>query len=87
MPHFSPPDSTRDCLGRPRRLVARTKERCAAVQEGLAEGKSLTAIGRELRLDHSAVRRFARAASIDELLVKADNRQSILDKYKPQFPL
>ncbi|MFJ8026042.1 transposase [Streptomyces sp. NPDC096311] len=83
MPHFGPPDSSRDCLGRPRRLVARTEERYAAVQERLAEGKSLTAIGRELRLDHSTVRRFARAASIDELLVKAVNRQSILDKYKP----
>ncbi|GAU71626.1 hypothetical protein SSP35_59_00060, partial [Streptomyces sp. NBRC 110611] len=41
------------------------------MQERLAEGKSLAAIGRELRLDHSTVRRFARASSIDELLVKA----------------
>ncbi|MGW7824707.1 ISL3 family transposase [Streptomyces puniciscabiei] len=80
---FDPPDGTRDCFGRPRRLVARTKERYAAVQERLAEGKSLGAIGRELRLDHSTVRRFARATSIDELLVKAVNRQSILDEYKP----
>ncbi|WP_408907078.1 ISL3 family transposase [Streptomyces atratus] len=80
---FDPPDGTRNCLRRPRRLVARTRERYAAVQERLAQGKSLTAIGRELRLDHSAVRRFARAANIDELLVKAVNRQSLLDKYKP----
>jgi transposase len=29
------------------------------------------------------VRRFARATSIDELLVKATNRSSILDAYKP----
>ncbi|MBI0377069.1 ISL3 family transposase, partial [Streptomyces albiflaviniger] len=80
---FAPPDGTRDCFGRPRRLVARTKERYAAVQERLAKGISLGAIGRELRLDHSTVRRFARATSIDELLVKAVNRQSILDEYKP----
>ncbi|MFB6781691.1 ISL3 family transposase [Streptomyces sp. NPDC056352] len=80
---FDPPHGTRDCLGRPRRLVARTRERYAAVQERLAQGKSLTAIGRDLRLDHSTIRRFARAANIDELLVKAVNRQSILDKYKP----
>ncbi|MFJ2192650.1 transposase [Kitasatospora sp. NPDC087861] len=79
---FSLPDGTRDVLGHPRRLVARTKERYTAVQERLAEGKSLTAIGRELRLDHSTVRRFARASGIDELLVKAVNRQSILDEYK-----
>jgi len=63
--------------------VARTRDRYAAVQQRLAEGKSLAAIGRELRLDHSTVRRFARATSIDELLVKAVNRQSILDEYKP----
>ncbi|MFG2312072.1 ISL3 family transposase [Streptomyces sp. NPDC048566] len=81
-PPFDPPDRTSDCLGRPRRLVARTRDRYAAVQQRLAEGKSLTAIGRELRLDHSTVRRFARATSIDELLVKAVNRQSILDEYK-----
>lgn len=52
------------------------------MQERLAKGKSLTAIGRELRLDHSTVCRFARATGIDELLVKAANRQSILDEYK-----
>ncbi|MFJ6138452.1 ISL3 family transposase [Kitasatospora sp. NPDC092286] len=79
---FNPPDGIRDVLGLPRRLVARTRERYAAVQERLADGKSLAAIGRELRLDHSTVRRFARAGEIDELLVKAVNRQSILDKYK-----
>ncbi|MFE5948600.1 transposase [Streptomyces sp. NPDC056480] len=80
---LNPPDGTHDCLGRPRRLVARTRERFAAVQERLAEGKSLRAIARELRLDHSTVRRFARAGSIDELLTRAVNRQSILDAYKP----
>ncbi|MFE7587888.1 ISL3 family transposase [Kitasatospora sp. NPDC057512] len=82
---FNPPDGIRDVLGHPRRLVARTRERYTAVQERLAEGKSLAAIGRELRLDHSTVRRFARASGIDELLVKAVNRQSILDEYKPHL--
>jgi hypothetical protein len=80
---LDPPGGTRDGFGRPRRLVARTKERYTAVQERLAEGKPLGVIGRELRLDHSTVRRFARATSIDELPVKAVNRQTILDKYKP----
>ncbi|MFE6871681.1 ISL3 family transposase [Kitasatospora sp. NPDC057692] len=84
-PPFDPPDGARDCPRRPRRVVARTKERYAAVQERLADGKSLAAIGLELRLDHSTVRRFARADSIDELLVKATNRQSILDEYKPHL--
>lgn len=36
---LSPPDGTHDCLDRPRRLVARTRERFAAVQERPAEGK------------------------------------------------
>jgi len=68
---FVPLDGTRDVLGHPRRLVARTTERYTAVQQLLSEGKSLAAIGRQLRLDHSTVRRFARAQSVDELLVKA----------------
>ncbi|GHE14503.1 hypothetical protein [Streptomyces alanosinicus] len=82
-PDFVPPDGTLDVLGRPRRLVARTTERYEAVQQRLAEGKSLAAIRRELRLDHSTVRRFARAQSLEELLVKATNRASKLDPYKP----
>ncbi|MET7355129.1 transposase [Streptomyces mirabilis] len=63
---FVPPDGTGDVLGHPRRLVARTTERYTAVQQLLSEGKSLAAIGRRLRLDHSTVRRFARARSLDE---------------------
>lgn len=63
---FVLPDGTRDVLGHPRRLVARTTERYTAVQQLLSEGKSLAAIGRRLRLDHSTVRRFARARSLDE---------------------
>ncbi|WP_369228721.1 ISL3 family transposase (plasmid) [Streptomyces sp. R39] len=73
--------STLDVCGRERRLVTRTKERYAAVQQLLAEGSSLEGICRTLRLDRSTVRRFARAASIDELLVKAVNRTGILDPY------
>lgn len=82
-PDLVPPDGALDVLGRPRRLVARTTERYGAVQQRLAEGKSLAAIRRELRLDHSTVRRFARAKSLEELLVKATHRASILDPYKP----
>ncbi|MGV4926600.1 ISL3 family transposase [Streptomyces sp. BHT-5-2] len=73
--------STLDACGRERRLVIRTKERYTAVQQLLADGSSLEGICRTLRLDRSTVRRFARATSIDELLVKATNRASILDPY------
>ncbi|MFE4872085.1 hypothetical protein [Streptomyces sp. NPDC056682] len=62
--------------------MARATERYAAVQQRLAEGKTLAAIRRELSLDHSTVRRFARATSPDELLVKATNRASVLDPFK-----
>ncbi|MFI9781374.1 ISL3 family transposase [Streptomyces sp. NPDC051956] len=75
-------DTMLDVCGRERRLVARTKERYAAVQQLLADGGSLEHICRTLRLDRSTVPRFARAASIDELLVKATNRSSILDQYR-----
>ncbi|MCX5394925.1 hypothetical protein [Streptomyces sp. NBC_00094] len=62
--------------------MTRTSERYEAVQQRLTEGKTLAAIRRELRLDHSTVRRFTRARSLDELLVKATNRATILDEYK-----
>ncbi|WP_393059433.1 hypothetical protein [Streptomyces sp. LN549] len=80
---FVPPDGMLDVMGRPRRLVARTAERYAAVQALLADGQPLAAIGRRLRLDHSTVRRFARANSLDELLAKATGRLSVLDEHKP----
>ncbi|MER6026290.1 hypothetical protein [Streptomyces sp. NPDC001851] len=80
---FVAPDGTRAVLGRPRGLVARTTERYTAVQQLPSEGQSLAAIGRQLRLDHSTVRSFARAQSLDELLLRATNRASIVDEYRP----
>jgi transposase len=77
------PDGSLDACGRQRRLVVRTRERFAAVQKLRAQGLSLGAISRQLCLDHSTVRRFAHASSVDELLVKAVNRTSRLDRYKP----
>jgi hypothetical protein len=63
-----------DVCGQERRPVTRTRERYAAVQQLLDDGSTLEEICRTLRLDRSTVRRFARATSIDELLVKATNR-------------
>lgn len=77
------PDGTRDVCGRERPLVARTRQRYDDVRGLLAQGQSLSAIGRELTLDHSTVRRFAIATSVEELLVKAVNRTGKLDRYKP----
>jgi transposase len=78
-----PPDGLRDVCGRERRLVARTRERHAAVHELLAAGQSLSAAGRALGLSRNAVLRFARAATADELLVKATSRENSLDPFKP----
>jgi transposase len=79
------PDGMRDVCGRERRLVARTRERYAAVQQLLADGQSLNRICQHLRLDRGTVRRFARATSVDELLVKATNRTGKLDGYTDQL--
>jgi len=76
------PDGVRDTCGRDRPLVTRTHERYTAVQTLLAEGKSLSAICRELHLERGTVRRFARAGSIDELLFKATHRVTKLDPFK-----
>lgn len=61
----------------------RTRERHAAVQEQLAAGASISAIGRALSLNRRTVRRFARTADVEQLLGKAGSRGSLLDPFKP----
>ncbi|MEV2273423.1 transposase [Nonomuraea africana] len=67
------------------RLAKRTRERHAAVHDLLARGKDLRAIAAELGLARNTVRRFARAASPDELLVNAGTgrRPKALDAFEP----
>jgi transposase len=77
------PDGFRDQHGQERRLVARHRERYAAVQALRAEGCSVREIARRLGLARGTAAKFAGAASIDELLVKATRRPSILDPFKP----
>ena len=79
------PDGLRDVCGRERRLVARTRERHAAVHELLAAGRSLGAISRILGLDRKTVQRFARAPDVAALLVKATSRETSLDPFKPRL--
>jgi transposase len=78
-PASSEPAGVRDVCGRERTLVARTRDRFTAVHRLVTGGYSLGAISVELDLDRSTVRRFARAGTVDELLVKATNRTSVLD--------
>jgi transposase len=74
---------TLDTRGDERPLVARTRERYAQVQKLRSSGASLNAISRELGLAFRTARRFANAASVDELLAPALNRSSVLDEFKP----
>ncbi|MER7112766.1 ISL3 family transposase [Streptomyces sp. NPDC000229] len=77
------PDGFLDVRGRPRRIVATIRERHQAVQDLVAEGRSLRGISRDLDLDYYAVRRYAKTANVNELLVKVTQRRTKLDDYKP----
>jgi transposase len=65
------------------RLAARTRERYAAVHELLQAGESQHATSRILSLSRPTVRRFAHAASPDELMDGALGKGSKLDPFKP----
>ncbi|MEV8099261.1 hypothetical protein [Kitasatospora sp. NPDC085879] len=83
MPHSgtSTPNEL-DVHGRPRPLVARTRERHQQIHERIERGDSLRAIARELRLSRGTVLRFARAADVEQLLVAATHRPSVIDDYR-----
>ena len=74
-----PPDGVLDACGRERRLVTRTRD----IRARLDDGQSQAAISRATGLDRKTVRRFARAGSIDELLAGAVTRETKLDDFKP----
>jgi transposase len=82
-PGQAAPDGFLDVDGRERRLVTRTRERYAEIRRRVDAGQPLDAISRATGLDRKTVRRFARAATVDELLVKATTRESKLDEFKP----
>ncbi|MFJ5811100.1 ISL3 family transposase [Streptomyces sp. NPDC093093] len=71
-----------DIHGRPRPLVARTRERHQQIHERIQRGDSLRAIARDLRLSRGTVNRFAHAAEVDELLLAAIHRPALIDEYR-----
>src|SRR6266568_2586720 len=65
-------------------LAIRTRQRYEQVQALRAQGKGIKPIMRQTGLAKETVRRFYRAATVDELLAKVrDGRPSLLDDYKP----
>jgi transposase len=79
----APPDGIPDESGPEPRLATRTRERYADIRARLDAGQSRAAIIRATGLSPKTVNRFARAESVDELLVKALARESRLDEFKP----
>ena len=77
------PDGFRDVNGHDRKLVARHRERYAQAQALRAQGCTIRETAARMDLNQDTARTFANAASIDELLVKATSRASILDRFKP----
>ncbi|WP_330182278.1 ISL3 family transposase [Nocardia sp. NBC_01503] len=65
--------------------AVRTRERYAAIHTLLADGVSMRSVGAQLGLARGTVRRFARAANVEELLVNTGTgqRRSLLEEFKP----
>jgi transposase len=78
-----PPEPERQRSARQGRLAERTRERHTAVHARLAQHTSLRDIAAELGLSRNTVRRFARAASAEELLVNdgTGRRAKLLDTH------
>jgi transposase len=77
------PGGLLDVCGRERALVARTRERHAAVHDLLAAGHTQAGAARILDLDPDTVHRYASQPDVAPLLVKATSRDSRLDPFKP----
>ncbi|MEE1735183.1 ISL3 family transposase [Streptomyces sp. BE147] len=81
-PQKEPGRTELDVHGRPRPLVARTRDRYQQIHERIARGDSLRAIARDLQLSRGTVNRFANAADAEELLGAATHRPTLVDDYR-----
>ncbi len=64
-----------------KRIVTRLRENHQAVQELRAQGMSKAAIGRRLGLHPATVRKFANAASVQDLTAKTEQRAHLVDDH------
>ncbi|MFI0206672.1 MULTISPECIES: hypothetical protein [Streptomyces] len=71
-----------DIHGRPRPLLARTRDHHQQIHERIERGDSLPAIARDLQLSRGTANRFARPAGIDELLIAAIHRHDLIDGHR-----
>nr|WP_280370046.1 ISL3 family transposase [Nocardia wallacei] len=81
------PESVPAPANRTDKWAVRTRERYAAVHALLDDGVGIRAIGARLGLARGTVRRYARADTVDELLVNTGTgrRPSLLDDFKPHL--
>ena len=61
----------------------RARERHAAVHDLLAQGKNYTQISKMLGLTRHTVRKFARAATAEQVITGPSPRSSRLDRFAP----
>jgi transposase len=64
-----------------KKIVTRIRTHYDAVQHLHAQGMSKAAIGRKLGLHPATVRKFATAASVDDLIAKTEQRTHLVDPY------
>jgi transposase len=65
------------------RLAVRSRERHAAIHDLLAQGRNYTQISQMLGLTRHTVRKFARAATADQVITGSSSRSSRLDQFAP----
>jgi transposase len=65
------------------RLATRSRERHAAIHDLLAQGQNYTQISQMLGLTRHTVRKFARAATADQVITGPSPRSSRLDRFAP----
>jgi transposase len=65
------------------RLAVRSRERHAAIHDLLAQGQNYTQISQMLGLTRHTVRKFARAATADQVITGPSPRSSRLDRFAP----